>query len=121
MHNHVLHSLKGVLFRTQGPWPSVMLLHTPVFLDLYCRPLYLWAPETEAFPVRGVERKLEDSTFLYSTQYSVTYLLLGLSPLPPLPPSPMATRSIRWQESFGSGSLASEIILHVFADLAKLH
>lgn len=71
--------------------------------------------------MRGVERKLEDSTLLYSTQYSVTYSLLGLSLLPPLSPSPVATRSIRWQEPFGKGSLASEITLRVFADLANLH
>lgn len=71
--------------------------------------------------MREVERKLEDSTLLYSTQYSVTYSLLGLSLLHPLSPSPVATRSIRWQKPFGKGSLASEIILHVFADLANLH
>ena len=105
------------------PGPLVVLLtHTciPSQATSICSPLYLWGPEAEAFPGGEWERKHEDSTFLYSTRYSVTFPLLRLSLLPPLPPSPVVTRSIRWQESFGKGSLASETIFCVCADLANL-
>lgn len=108
-----------------------MLLHTPVFLAspspfaglFICgalRQRHSQGPHQRP-PSEG--RGEKTWRLCFSLLYSVlsTSSLLAFSPLPTPARSPVATRSVRWQESLGKGSLVTETTFHVCEDLSNPH